>query len=204
MSDSFLDNVYDLDSAEKTRGYYDKWAGAYDDTMDENGYATPDRCAIALAAYAPDLTIPILDIGCGSGISGAALKKAGFTTIDGCDFSAEMLAIAGQKSVYRHLTNTDLENPFPFEQGSYSALSAVGVLNPGHAPATTMDEVLGLLDRDGLFVFSLNDHALEDYSYEARLNEHLDAGTARLLFKEHGTHLPKIDLKSTVYVLQKM
>lgn len=203
MNDNFLDNVYDLDSAEKTRAYYDKWADAYDDAMDENGYATPNRCAEALAEYVGDLTAPILDIGCGSGISGKALKAAGFAVIDGCDFSAQMLEFAQEKKVYRDLLNTNLENPFPFEPGAYGALAAVGVLNPGHAPATTLDDVLALLQPDGHFVFSLNDHALEDRSYEARLNEHLDAGTARLLFKDYGTHLPKIDLKSTVYVLQK-
>jgi len=203
MPASMLNDVYDLDSGEKTRAYYDKWAKTYDAELADNGYVTPTRCADALAGQAEDLGAPVLDIGCGTGISGSALRTAGFTKVDGCDFSAEMLEVAKGKGVYDQAFNTDLENPFPFEAGAYAHLSAMGVLNPGHAPASTLDEVLSLLTPGGLFVFSLNDHALEDNSYEARLNEHLDSGNARLLFKEYGEHIPKIDLRSNVYVLQK-
>lgn len=203
MKNEMLPKAYGLDTAEKTREFYGEWAATYDAEITQNGYATPGRCAAVLAQFAADKAAPVLDIGCGTGISGAALKSEGFSLIDGCDFSAQMIEIAKLKNIYRQLLTTNLENPFPFEPGSYSAISAMGVLNPGHAPASTIDDVLALLPPDGLFVFSLNDHALEDHSYEARLNEQFDSGSARLLFKEYGDHLPKIDLNSTVYLLQK-
>jgi len=203
MSRDMLGNVYGLDSAEKTRDFYDEWADSYDDDVVSNGYATPQRCALALAEFTPDLSAPILDIGCGTGISGNALETTGFSTIDGCDFSAEMLEKARSKGMYRSLVNTNLENPFPFNRGDYANLAAIGVLNPGHAPAETLDSVLDLLEPQGLFVFSLNDHAMADKTYEARINEHVDCANAELLFREYGTHLPNIDLKSTVYVLRK-
>ncbi len=203
MPTKMLDNAYGLNSADQTRDFYDKWAQTYDTEIAENGYQTPQRCADALAEFAPDKTVPILDIGCGTGISGATFRQAGFTTLDGCDFSSEMLAHAREKGVYRQIFNTNLENPFPFEQGTYTHITAVGVLNPGHAPAETLDEILNLLEPGGLFVFSLNDHALEDKTYEARINEHVDCASAELLFREYGEHLPKIDLKSSVYVLRK-
>ncbi len=199
-----LANAYTLDNAETTKAFYDDWAGSYDEEVSENGYVTPKRCAEALAEFVDDPSLPILDIGCGTGISGQALKEAGFATIDGCDFSAEMLARADQKGLYRNIFNTNLEDPFPFEAGIYANLAAIGVLNPGHAPASTLDAIMSLLDPGGLFVFSLNDHALEDKTYEARLNEHVDTGSAALLFREHGPHLPQIDLGSNVYVLKKL
>jgi hypothetical protein len=59
------------------------------------------------------------------------------------------------------------------------------------------------LGRDGLLVLSLNDHALADPCNAARINEWTDCGAARLLFCEHGPHLPGIDLKSNVYVFEK-
>ena len=203
MTKKMLDNAYGLDGAEATRNFYDEWAASYDAEVTENGYVTPLRCAAALAKFCEDLDAPLLDIGCGTGISGSALKAAGFTTLDGCDFSAEMLEQARSKGHYRTLINTNLEDPFPFEKGAYANLAAIGVLNPGHAPASTLDEVLNLLEPGGLFVFSLNDHAMADYTYEARLNEHVDCANAELLFREYGPHLPKINLKSTVYVLRK-
>jgi hypothetical protein len=52
-------------------------------------------------------------------------------------------------------------------------------------------------------VFSLNDHALADPAYTGKLNEWLDCCAARLLFRDHGDHLSGLNLKSTVYVIEK-
>jgi len=199
----FLDKAYDLDGAEATRQFYDDWSESYDAEVRENGYATPARCAAALKKFTGGLATPLLDIGCGTGVSGEAFRDAGFTTIDGADFSAEMLAAAKKKDLYRDLIQTDLANPFPFEPGKYANIAAVGVLNPGHAPAETLDAVIPLLPRGGCFVFSLNDHAMEDGSYEGRILEHVDTGSTLLMFREYGDHLPKIGLKSNVYVLKR-
>ncbi|MEO0912607.1 MAG: class I SAM-dependent methyltransferase [Pseudomonadota bacterium] len=203
MTKKYLDAVYDLDGADETKAFYDDWSASYDSEVRENGYATPARAAKALAGFVDDKGAPLLDVGCGTGISGAALHKAGFTALDGTDFSAEMLAQARAKDLYRNLYQTDLNDPFPFEPGQYANIAAIGVLNPGHAPAETLDSILALLPTGGRLVFSLNDHALADHSYEGRLRDNIDSGWAELEFKEYGDHLPKIDLKSTVYVLRK-
>ena len=55
----------------------------------------------------------------------------------------------------------------------------------------------------GRIVLSFNDHALEDPANEAKLQAHIDAGKARMLFKEYGDHLPGIGVNSNVYVLEK-
>ena len=199
----FLDNVYDLDTPDDTRRFYDDWSDTYDAEVAENLYATPARLAEALATHVLNKHTPILDLGCGTGVSGAALREAGFDTIDGSDFSAQMLAHAKVKGIYRQLLRADLTDPMPFEDGAYKIITAVGVLNPGHGPAEVLDAVLAKLPRGGTFAFSLNDHALADPGYEGRLMDHLDCGTAMLLTKEYGPHLPKIGLKSNVYVLQK-
>ncbi len=202
-SKKFLDSAYDLNGVAETQAFYDAWSESYDAEVAENGYATPGRCAEALAGCGADKGAAVLDIGCGTGISGAALRAEGFGIVDGSDLSAEMLDKARAKGIYRDLLQADLTNPMPFEDGAYGAISAMGVLNPGHAPAETLDAILAKLPTGGLFVFSLNDHAMADGTYEARIMENLDAGYARLLFKDYGDHLPKIGLKSNVYVLQK-
>jgi hypothetical protein len=63
--------------------------------------------------------------------------------------------------------------------------------------------LLHALPSEGLLVFSFNDHTLSDSSNTGRLNEWLDCGAARLLFSEHGDHLPGKDMNSTVYVVEK-
>lgn len=203
MTEKFLDNVYDLVTAEKTKAFYDDWSNTYDTEVAENGYATPARAAEALAGVTTDRTEAIMDLGCGTGIAGAALRAAGFTTLDGSDFSAAMLEKAREKGIYRSLIKGDLGNEMPFADGAYRIITAIGVLNPGHAPAQLFDRVWAKLPKGGLFAFSLNDHALADPTYEGRLNEYLDCGAVRLLFREYGEHLPKIGLKSNVYVVSK-
>lgn len=198
-----LNNVYALDTSEKTQRFYDDWSATYDAEVAENGYVTPARAAVALADHLGDLSDPLMDLGCGTGVSGAAFRDAGFSTIDGTDFSPQMLEKARAKGVYRTLSQGDLSDPMPFGDGAYSLVAAIGVLNPGHAPPELFDQVMAKLPSGGLFAFSLNDHALADPSYEARLNDHVDCGYATLLFREYGEHLPKIDLKSNVYIVSK-
>ena len=202
---SYLENAYRVENTDETREFYGEWAASYDAELAENGYATPRRCAEALAQFMADKAQPVLDIGCGTGLSGVALKSIGISVIDGTDLSPEMLQQAAtRRGLYRSLIAVEADNPLPFDQGSYAAVSAMGVLAIGHAPAETIDAILALLAPGGLFVFSLNDHTLEDPSYEARVAENLDCGNARLLFKEHGPHLPGIGMESNVYVMQKM
>jgi len=199
-----LHHAYRVESLDETRAFYQGWAASYDAEIAKNGYATPRRCAIALARFSPDLCAPVLDFGCGTGLSGVALRNAGFRAIDGCDISSKMLKKArARDGVYRKLRLSNPDAPLSFPSGSYAHIAAMGVIAAGHAPAETIDLVLAALTSGGLFVFSLNDHTLQDPAFEARIAENIDTGTARLLFKEHGDHLPGIGLQSTVYVLEK-
>ncbi len=206
MSDGkgFLKDAYRVENQKQTKEFYESWAKTYDQEIAENGYATPGRCAAALSQFLPDPAAPILDFGCGTGLSGLALRQSGFTCIDGCDLSPAMLKAAEKRGLYRALHEISADDDLPFASGSYRAISAMGVLASSHAPAMMIDTLLDLLPADGLLVFSLNDHTLEDASYESRIAENVDTGTARLLFKEYGDHLPGIGLNSFVYILQRI
>jgi predicted TPR repeat methyltransferase len=201
MTDGFLSKAYDATDADGTRKLYDDWAASYEQEIAENGYATPGRCAQALAKFVTDKTGPILDFGCGTGLSGLALKLAGFQTIDGVDLSAEMLEGARAKKIYRTLSQINEGDPVPGAPGTYNAIAAIGVI--GAAPPSAFDTVMHALDHGGYVVFSLNDHSLQDPEYEGKLNEWIDCAAAHLLFREHGPHLPGINLNSNVYVVQK-
>ncbi|WP_317054633.1 class I SAM-dependent DNA methyltransferase [Roseovarius rhodophyticola] len=133
MAKQFLDEAYHLDSPEDTQALYKDWAASYDAEVGENGYATPGRLAEALAQHV-DTSAPILDFGCGTGLSGLALKLAGFKVIDGMDPNPEMLVLAKPKGVYRTLTEIDVADPNPISQGSYATIAAIGVIGTGAAP----------------------------------------------------------------------
>lgn len=200
MSTNFLSRVYRAQSPDQVRSLYDDWAASYESEISQNGYATPGRCAEALAGLGTDLTRPVLDFGCGTGLSGLALKLAGFSVIDGRDLSQGMIAKAGDKGVYRNLATIGPDDAIPT---GYNAIAAIGVVSPGAAPLPVLDRLIGALEPGGRIVFSFNDHALEHADYRSKVDDLTAAGGVRELFREHGPHLPGINLQSTVYVLEK-
>ena len=203
MSGGFFDKVYQARDADQTRDLYDAWAASYEAEVAANGYVTPGRCADALASCLADKTAAILDFGCGTGLSGLALRKAGFTTLDGVDLSVEMLACARDKGAYRALTQIEADAALPAIPGAYAAVTAIGVIGAGAAPISVFDVLLGALAPGGFLVFSFNDHALEEAENEARVSHAIESGEAVQLFHEYGPHLTGLNLNSAVYVLEK-
>ena len=203
MTTTYLDKIYSADSAD-LRPFYAQWAQSYDQEVGENGYVTPLRIAEALARHVKDLSIPILDYGCGTGVSGQAFQEVGFLTIDGVDISAEMLEVAAQKKIYRHLEVFAPETGPNLKLGAYQIIAAVGVIGAGAAPLAILDKMMALLAPKGLLVFSFNDHTLEDPAYDGLVEDYVNQGQAVLHLKEYGDHLPKQKINSNIYILEKL
>ncbi len=185
-------------SPEETRDIYRDWAATYDADVQGAGYATPGRLAVALAEAAPDLSAPVLDFGCGTGLSGMALAAQGFTNVDGTDITPEMLEKAQATGAYR---NTWASGPGDAPPDGYSVMAAIGVVSLGAAPADTLPTLLDALPKDGLLGFSYNDATLADESYMDALAAAQDSAT--LIHEAYGDHLPGKDMKSSIYILRK-
>ncbi len=198
-----LKKAYGHNQGEEAVNFYDEWADSYDDELAAGGYASPRRCAEALIDVGADPALPILDIGCGTGVSGQALRKAGFAVIDGIDPSSEMLERAKPKAIYRDLAQIDPMEPLSAEDGTYQNTLAAGVLSPGLAPPEAFDQIFAFLPTGGRLAFSLNDHAVADGAHLGRMTELIDSGLVVLEFKEYGDHIPGNHMKSFVYVLKK-
>ena len=125
---AYLDNIYSVNGGEEMRRYYDDWAKSYDADLVDNDYRTPARCAEALSRYLGDKSAPLLDFACGTGMSGVALRDAGFTHIDGTDISQGMLDVAREKKAYRDRWVCDLSDPFDDRAKGYAAIVAVGAI----------------------------------------------------------------------------
>lgn len=204
MSDhkNHLDHAYKLETVDATRDFYADWATTYDAEIVENGYATPARCAKALAKFAsPDALI--LDTGCRTGLSGLALKAAGFSNIDGCDITPEMLEGAKNRGFYRNLWLSEPSAALDISRGPYDVISAIGVIGNRAAPLSFFHEIVRSMVSDSYFVFSFNDNTLADRQYEATLNNVLDRCGYQLMFCEYGPHFPKRNMNSNVYVLHR-
>jgi predicted TPR repeat methyltransferase len=201
MAEDFLHKAYG-DTSGDTRDLYAQWSTSYDQEVAGNGYATPARTAKALAGHVKDLNIPVLDYGCGTGLSGIALRAVGFSSLHGIDVSYEMVAIAKKKDAYQTLEVFDPESGPPIKTGQFNVITAIGVIGVGAAPLPLFDTIISLLEPDGLFAFSFNDHALADPAFESKVSDYVDKGKAKLLLREYGDHLPGVGLKSNVYILK--
>ena len=203
MANNYLNKVYDVSTSD-SRELYASWATSYDQEVIENGYATPDRVAKALKEYVSDKSTLILDYGCGTGLSGLALQSVGFKNLDGLDVSKEMVRIAEKKSLYKSLKVFDPDTKIPIYSEQYKIITAIGVIGSGAAPLKVFDDLFSLLPPSGLFAFSFNDHTLGDPSYEEKVEHYVDSGRAAMLHKNYGSHLPKANLKSNIYILKKL
>ena len=202
MTEKFFDRVYNPMNENETRAFYDEWAKQYEKDVGGAGYATPGRAAKQLAEIAADKSKPILDVGCGTGLSGVAFRLEGFSLIDGIDPSAEMLEAAKGKGVYRSLKTSVPGAPISKE---YEIIAAIGVIGCGAAPATLFDDIMDALDPGGMFTLSFNDHALAVSEFSDKLASYTETGKASILAENYGPHLPDLGTNSMskVYVLQK-
>ena len=200
-SEGFLGTAYDLETGEQTLDHYQRWAGTYDQEVGvDNGYAQPARCAAALAGVA-DLCSHVLDVGCGTGLSGVALRDAGFTRLDGCDFSPPMLERAAETGVYRQLFEADLNAGLDIDGDAYDHAVAVGVFSFGHIRSDALREVLRVVRPGGAVVVGVNDHFWEVGELLAELDAIEADGLASVASREHGEHLPGAAIMGWVIVL---
>jgi len=201
----FLGEAYAETGTEETRELYDAWSEVYDtELLTENAYAQPRRCAAALAAVESNRDVPVLDIGCGTGLSGLALQKAGFHVLAGCDLSPGMMLRAMATGVYSRLFETDLNTPpMPVADGTFGAATAVGVFSFGHVKPVAMDDILRVLRPGAPLIIGLN----EKYHAEGSLTRKLDAlataGRLSVLSQEKGEHIPGTGVEGWVLTLRK-
>ena len=201
-SDDVFDRVYRSSSDPASqRALYDDWAGSYDRDLEASGYATPGRLARVLAEHLSDRDAPILDVGCGTGMSGRALADAGFTTIDGADLSSGMLDQAERAAVHRRrwqLTAGELD----VAPGTYRAIVACGVIGIGAAPASTLPLIAAAVGPDDLRVFSFNDQVQTDDDFMSALAALADSDFDQVA-ADDGVHIASRNSTSVVYALRR-
>ncbi len=190
-------------TVDETRKIYSDWAENYDADVTEWGYATPTRIALALRQCGANVEKPVLDFGCGTGLSGMALKAVGFAQVDGTDISPEMLEHAKARGIYQHLWLGEPGSMGHVKRGNYPIIVATGVISLGAAPPETLDQLLDVLPSGGLLAFSYNEATLSDRGYTDRLDIAVLAPDLELAFEEDGPHLPAKNMSSTVYVLRR-
>lgn len=165
-----LDKVYTAKTHEELMDAYKDWAENYEaDTVGEFGYVAPLATAQALDRFLDDTSARILDAGCGTGLVGQALKALGYGSMDGLDYSREMLDQAAKKGVYQDLMQADLSKPLDIEDNAYDAVTCCGTFTYGHVDAAGFDELVRVTRPGGFICFTIRDGAYQDMGYRDRM-----------------------------------
>jgi predicted TPR repeat methyltransferase len=107
---------------------YDAWAQNYDHDLTSWSYQAPMVVAETVGTRHPEAE-SVLDVGCGTGLVGRALRARGFAgQILGLDLSQASLEIARQCGAYDSLERGDLQQRLVLGDDSVDAVVCVGVM----------------------------------------------------------------------------
>jgi predicted TPR repeat methyltransferase len=107
---------------------YDRWAQSYDDDLASWSYQGPGVVAETVVTRRPEAD-SVLDVGCGTGLVGRALRTRGFAgRILGLDISEASLDAARQFGGYDGLERADLQQRLSLEDDSVDVVVCVGVM----------------------------------------------------------------------------
>ncbi len=146
---------------------YDALAPTYEEDIQRWGWDTPEICARMLRHHTTEQGV-IIDVGCGTGLSGLCLRRQGFETIDGADISQQSLALAGDKEIYRELYCCDLLKPLPWASDNYSGVCCSGVLS-NIPDINFLRELCRIVRPGGVIVCSHREDLAREDNFEGRV-----------------------------------
>jgi SAM-dependent methyltransferase len=192
--DPDLNRAYALETPEDTRRLYREWAETY-----ETGFVAENDYVLHLEVARHFALIggfgPVLDVGAGTGLCGAALRARGIEPIDGTDISPEMLREARQKGMYRDLFTGNILEGINAPGAPYQGAVSSGTFTDGHVGPDGIDAVLDVVRPGGWIVLSVNSRHYAAKGFEARIEQLsgriTDLGTTRVAIygpKAEGEH----------------
>ena len=139
------------------RNLFDTYAPRFEAELTGTlGYQTPEALAALLrqAGLAPEASLEVLDAGCGTGLSGQALRPWA-RHMTGVDLSPRMLEVARRRGLYDVLEEVELVEFLATHRGAYDLVAASDVLNYLGDLAPALNAMAGALRPGGHAAFSL-------------------------------------------------
>jgi predicted TPR repeat methyltransferase len=169
-------------------GYADRFEAHLEETLQ---YQTP---RILFQHLDPVLKADsdIVDLGCGTGLMGALLRKKARTLV-GVDLSRKMLDKAGEKNIYDLLIFGDIEGVLSNRENSYDAVIAADVFVYLGDLTKTFLSVQSRLRGNGLFAFSVESFDGDRFQLKPSRRYGHSANYIRELAKEYGFEILTLD-----------
>lgn len=148
------------------RHLFDQFSVDYDARMlSRLGYGAPQilRNLAELVGIAGQGEIAVLDLGCGTGLSGAAFSNLA-SRLDGIDLSPAMVAKARERGIYDDLRIGDIESSLNSDGRTYDVVVAADTLVYLGDLATLFRYVCDVLVVGGLFLFTVERNSGDGYA----------------------------------------
>jgi len=187
------------------RTLFDQYAPRFDAALTERlGYRGPailrDAIAAACAAEGRPLRFDAaLDLGCGTGLAGAALRPF-VDRLTGVDLSERMVALAREKKIYDRLATGDLMAFLQAEAGEqrrYGLIVAADVFAYLSWLPGVMGAAARVLAPGGLLAFTVETHAGDDVILGEKLRYAHGAAHVRAAAAAAGLRLLELTAAST-------
>ena len=213
VSDAFVAGALKIrDNPEALISFFDQNAHLYNQVIAEIGYTSiVIHCAETLKQFMGETykQKEILDVACGSGVSGKCLQKAGFQgNIDGVDPSQGMLEKAKNLSVYRELKIgkiSDGEN-LKFNDSCYDAIFCIGAIGGKYIfIKNAIPEFFRLLRKGGIAVYTTSHSIDKDVSLQGHVQYISDEKLELMKIEQRFYYLVKGEPSfAHVYVIKKL
>ncbi len=156
---------------------YDEFAPNYDKNVRARGYVGPEYMVsflLELVTAQKTSIVPhhpatkVLDVGCGTGLVGKALKREGFLHLDGIDYSQGMLLEAYQTKAYQTLIGwCDLNKELPFFLlNQYDITICCGVFALDFVKPEALNWLIRVTKPGGLIIMNTKTTYCNTYDFE--------------------------------------
>lgn len=173
--------VYSSRNEQELEERYDQWAEEYDADLESDfGWLSPQRTSDTLAKYVAQ-DAAILDAGAGTGLVGQCLHNLGYRNLTAMDLSQGMLEVARQKNIYQGLDQMTMGETLGYATDRFDASVVVGVFTQGHAPASSLDELVRVTKPGGHIVFSLRTDTHRESGFKEKQETLAAAGRWQLV-----------------------
>ena len=146
------------------RHLFDQFSADYDQRMiGQLAYAAPQILLGLAGMVMPERgRLSILDLGCGTGLAGAAFKAMA-ARLDGVDLSPAMIEKARTRGIYDRLEVADLETALAAPGACYDLILAADTLVYLGDLARVFEPARARLCDDGYFLFTVEKSAAADF-----------------------------------------
>lgn len=170
---------------------YDRWAPDYNKDVAKRNYDGPQYIVNYLMelkdkgiiAIEPTPEFKVIDVGCGSGLVGQALRNHSYHHIDGMDLSQGMIVEAKKTGAYQTLIGwQDLNYPLPFFlQGQYDLTVCCGVFALDFVKPESLQWLVQVTKLGGIVVLSTKTTYYDTYNFEGYYQQLQTEGKIQLL-----------------------